>query len=82
MARQGPSDAWWDRLSAPCPEPTGTRISLLHMSDDPAPLPPGSEGTVTGGNGIQIMVEWDSGRNLMLIPGFDTYRVLSRPGEE
>ena len=53
---------------------TGDRIRLLSMPEDPDPLAPGSLGTVVSvhrrGSGtdawLQIDVEWDSGRSLML----------------
>jgi hypothetical protein len=37
------------------------------MPDDPNPMPVGSTGTVTGGNGEQIWVDWDNGRGLILL---------------
>ena len=65
-----------DKLSEPCPHEPGTRIELTSMVDDPDPLPAGSQGTVTGGNGAQLYVKWDNGRSLMLLPGFDRWKVL------
>jgi hypothetical protein len=47
------------------------------MSDDPCPIEPGTTGTVTGGNGAQMWVDWDNGRGLMLIPGQDRWRVIA-----
>ena len=52
----------------------GDRIRLLAMPDDPNPVPVGSTGTVTFvrecGTGphawLQIGVDWDNGRKLML----------------
>ena len=48
----------------------GDRIRLVAMGNDPDPLPSGSTGTVVGvhaHNGwIQIDVDWDSDRALML----------------
>jgi len=67
----------WDRLREPCPVEPGTRIELVHMSDDPCPIEPGTTGTVTGGNGAQMWVDWDNGRGLMLIPGQDRWRVIA-----
>jgi Domain of unknown function (DUF4314) len=58
--------------------PAGTRIQFIaHGEPDPAPLTPGEEGTVTGGNADQIWVDWDSGRSLCLLPGIDRFRVLN-----
>jgi hypothetical protein len=48
----------------------GQRIRLLEMVDDPDPLPVGSLGTITDvrniGDWLQIDVDWDNGRSLML----------------
>ena len=48
----------------------GQRIRLVAMIDDPAPLAVGSLGTVTAvrnlGDWLQIDVDWDCGRALML----------------
>lgn len=72
--------AWRGCLSDPSPVPVGARIELIAMRDDPHPIEPGSLGTVrAGSNGAQVKVAWDSGRTLMLIPGEDTWRVLTEP---
>ena len=48
----------------------GRRIRLVAMVDDPNPLPVGSIGTITAvrslGDWLQIDVDWDWGRALML----------------
>jgi hypothetical protein len=59
----------------------GDRVRLIHMPSDPAPIKPGTTGTVvavTGGAFPQIQVEWDSGRSLalLLLPGVDDFEVL------
>jgi hypothetical protein len=65
----------------------GDRIELIHMPNDPDPIPPGTQGVVTDINfrsdtdqtaklRDQISVEWDNGRSLMLIQGVDRYRVI------
>lgn len=70
-------DRFFDRLRDPCPVAKGARIRLGFMGDDPDPLPPGSLGTVTGGNGAQIYVDWDSGRSLILVVGVDRWSVVT-----
>ena len=56
--------------------PAGTRIQLLSM-DDPAPIPPGTMGTVSGIDDVgQITVRWDGGRTFKLAPGSDRFRVV------
>jgi hypothetical protein len=70
------TDHFFDRLGAPCPEETGTRIRLLSMPDDPDPVPIGSTGTVRGGNGAQMYVDWDNGRSLILVVDVDRYEVI------
>lgn len=64
----------WDRLQEPCPLVAGTRVALVEMPNDPVPIPAGTWGTVVGGNGAQIWVEWDNGSRLALIVGIDKWR--------
>jgi len=64
----------WDRLGEPCPLSVGTRIELLSMVDDPDPIPVGTQGIVKGGNGAQLWVTWDNGRNLSLVIGVDRWK--------
>ena len=57
----------------------GDRIRLVHMPDDPDPIPAGSEGVVTNvtnGPLAQITVDWDNGRSLSLIPGVDRFEII------
>lgn len=65
---------FYKALSDPCPVPVGTRIALMSMHDDPDPVGVGTEGTVTGGNGAQMYVDWDNGRSLILLVGVDQWR--------
>ena len=59
--------------------PVGTRIRLNHMSD-PQAVPDGTEGTVTYVDAIgQLGMKWDNGRTLSLVPGEDSFSVISRP---
>ena len=58
--------------------PVGTRIRLIRMADDIAPVPPGMIGSVAiiddAGN---IHMKWDNGRSLALIEGADEFEVIS-----
>ncbi|OPZ16777.1 MAG: hypothetical protein BWZ04_03060 [Firmicutes bacterium ADurb.BinA205] len=58
--------------------PVGTRIRLIRMADDIAPVPPGMTGSVAiiddAGN---IHMKWDNGRSLALIEGADEFEVIS-----
>ncbi len=67
---------FYNNLQRPCPVPVGTRIQLQSMPDDPDAVPAGALGTVTGGNGAQMYVDWDNGRTLILLVGIDQYRVV------
>ena len=58
--------------------PAGTRIRLIQMADDIAPVPPGTIGSVAiiddAGN---IHMNWENGRSLALIEGVDEFDVIS-----
>lgn len=60
----------------------GDRIELLEMHNDPNPIAPGTQGTVTFINKVrsmgftQIAVDWDNGSTLMLTVPPDRYRIL------
>ena len=55
--------------------PAGTRIVLISMDDPYSKLKPGDMGTVEGVDDAgQIMMRWDSGSSLSLIPGEDSFR--------
>ena len=66
--------------------PAGTRICCDCMSDDLRPVPPGTTGTVVGVDDMcSIMVRWDNGQGLSLVPGVDSFHVISQeenPSEE
>ncbi|MEL7499053.1 MAG: DUF4314 domain-containing protein [Planctomycetota bacterium] len=63
----------------------GDRIRLVSMDDDPDPIQPGQLGTITHVNLIgsgpkqwmQIDVDWDHGRQLMLACPPDRFEVIS-----
>ena len=55
--------------------PAGTRVELISMDDPYTKLKEGDKGTVTGVDDAgQIMVNWDNGEGLSLIPGEDQFR--------
>ena len=57
--------------------PKGTRIRLNSVSDLYAPLEPGTEGSVEMVDDAgQLLMKWDNGRTLALIPGEDSFSVL------
>ena len=59
--------------------PKGTRIELIQMGNDPRPVPPGTRGTVAFVDDMgQIVMHWDNGQSLSLIPGEDSFRVLNQ----
>ena len=59
--------------------PPGTRIRLDHMDDPYAPIPAGTEGVVQAVDDAgQLMMKWDNGRSLSLIPGEDYFSVIQQ----
>lgn len=53
------------------------------MSDDPRPVPSGTMGTVIGVDDMcSIMVKWDNGQGLSLVPGVDSFHVISQEESE
>ena len=59
--------------------PPGTRIELENMDDPYAPVPPGTKGTVTSVDDMgQLLMKWDNGRSLAVIPGVDSFRKLTQ----
>ena len=62
--------------------PPGTRLCCDEMPDDPRPIESGTLGTVVGVDDAgQIMMKWDNGRSLSLIPGVDSFHTVE-PTEE
>ena len=60
--------------------PHGTRVELLGMDDPQAP-PTGSIGEVMGVDDAgQILVRWETGSSLSLIPGVDSFRIVQKGG--
>ena len=54
--------------------PTGTKIMLDRMDDDPRPIPPGTKGTVVYVDDIgTVHCNFENGRRLGLIPGEDHF---------
>lgn len=63
--------------------PTGTRIELLQMDDPYAPLEPGMMGTVERVDDIGTLhMKWDNGRTLGVVPGEDSFKVVSKSPEK
>ena len=62
--------------------PPGTRIRLGHM-DDPQAVPDGTEGTVLMVDDAgDVLMKWDNGRGLSLVPGVDSFSVIPSKPEE
>ena len=58
--------------------PTGTRIMLDCMGDDPRPIPPGTKETVRTVDDIgTVHCDFDNGRHLGLIPGEDSFHAIA-----
>lgn len=59
--------------------PAGTRICLDSMENDPNPIPSGTMGTVVAVDDMgQLIMKWDNGRGLSLIPGEDRFHVIQQ----
>lgn len=58
--------------------PPGTRLELFSMEDPYAPVPPGTRGSVQGvDDSGGILMRWDNGRTLSIIPEEDRFRKLT-----
>ena len=58
--------------------PAGSRIILHSMGDDPRPSAPGTKGTVRIVDDMgTVHCNFDNGRRLGLIPGEDSFSVIS-----
>ncbi|HET7390047.1 MAG TPA: DUF4314 domain-containing protein [Nitrososphaeraceae archaeon] len=59
---------------------TGKRVRLIHTDDKYTKLTKGDMGTIQysfdNAGKKYIVVEWDSGSNLMLIKGIDDYEIM------
>ena len=61
--------------------PRGTRVELLGMDDPQAP-PAGTMGEVMGVDDAgQLLVRWETGSSLSLIPGVDSFRIVQKGGQ-
>ena len=61
--------------------PRGTRVELLAMDDPQAP-PTGTMGEVMGVDDAgQLLVRWEIGSSLSLIPGVDSLRIVQKGGQ-
>ena len=61
--------------------PRGTRVELLGMDDPQAPTV-GTRGEVLGiDDAGQLLVRWETGSSLSLIPGVDSFRIVQKGGQ-
>lgn len=73
----------WDRLHRQAQRyketyPHGTRIMLLSMGNDPNPVESGTRGTVRVVDDIGTLhCNFDNGRSLGVVPGEDSFRMLT-----
>ena len=58
-------------------ENTGKKVKLIRMEDPYTKLKPGDQGTIKSVDGIgNILVDWESGSTLSLIPDVDEYEII------
>ena len=58
--------------------PRGTKVELLAMDDPQAP-PMGTMGEILGVDDAgQLLVRWETGSSLSLIPGVDSFRIMQK----
>ena len=58
--------------------PRGTRVELLAMDDPQAPQT-GTMGEILGVDDAgQLLVRWETGSSLSLIPGVDSFRIAEK----
>ncbi len=58
--------------------PKGTRVQLVSMEDPYSPIAPGTEGEIAFiDDAGSVHMKWDNGSSLALIPGEDSFRVLT-----
>ena len=56
----------------------GARIELDYMGEDPRPIAPGTKGTVRIVDDMgTVHCDFDNGRRLGLIPGEDSFHIIS-----
>lgn len=61
--------------------PRGTKVELLGMDDPQAP-PTGAIGEILGVDDAgQILVRWETGSSLSLIPDVDSFRIVQKGGQ-
>ena len=61
--------------------PHGTKVKLLGMDDPQAP-PTGTMGEVIGVDDAgQLLVRWETGSSLSLIPSVDSFRIVQKGGQ-
>ena len=61
--------------------PHGTKVELLGMDDPQAP-PTGTMGEILRVDDAgQILVRWETGSSLSLIPGVDSFRIVQKGGQ-
>ena len=60
--------------------PRGTRVELLAMDDPQAPT--GAMGEILGVDDAgQLLVRWETGSSLSLVPGVDSFRIAEKGGK-
>lgn len=60
----------------------GKRVELINMKDDYTDLKQGDKGTIRGKDALgDLLVDWDNGSGLKLIPNVDEYKIIDDENE-
>ena len=76
--KKGVNGMFYNRLRVEAAKqqyPVGTRVELISLCNDEQGMPTGLRGTVVGvDDQPALLMDWDNGRSLSILPGEDSIR--------